>query len=279
MHLCLLCRITPRVQLTCKQKLDFPFRFHTIEIRWAISHWCWVDMIWYIMLNLSAENADWASFCGSHFRVGCKLRHWQSGGSSLHYDSVQTHNSEYIWLQLEDCFFSADSPKLRSMSLLSSQSETHIQAGSRVLTIPSSQSAWLSTKCFCKTTWTGLPDEKKLHATQELGAAFWLVLGILCRICRLSALSAGQPRGWSWPCWRCKLPDCIDCQVNTVTYLKWQMQLGWTAFGWNISEHFFSSFWNNIQIWSKLVHCLAAKVCVSHDRHLYKDRDAPWGLW
>jgi hypothetical protein len=28
-----------------------------------------------------------------------------------------------------------------------------------------------------------------------------------------------------------------------------------------------------------LVHCLAAKVCVSHDRHLYKDRDAPWGLW
>ena len=91
------------------------------------------DMIWYIMLNLSAENADWASFCGSHFRVGCKLRHWQSGGSSLHYDSVQTHNSEYIWLQLEDCIFCADSPKLRSMSLLSSQSETHIKAGSRVL--------------------------------------------------------------------------------------------------------------------------------------------------
>ena len=44
------------------------------------------DMIWYIMLNLSAENADWASFCGSHFRVGCKLRHWlilQNWGACL----------------------------------------------------------------------------------------------------------------------------------------------------------------------------------------------------
>lgn len=51
-----------------------------------------------------------------------------------------------------------------------------------------------------KPGFTGLRDEKKLHATQELGAALWLVLGILRRICRLSARQPPVPHCvHSWP--------------------------------------------------------------------------------